>query len=179
MESKFYLTAILTLGLGSSFTLAPFQTVEAIPATTTPSSSTYHTNSAFKAPSATANQAREQDQMAAWMIEAAQVAKDYVDGLDKEQYAQSWEKSDPLFQKTISQKEWATALEMSRKPLGRTKSRTLKDQRPALDPHGLPKGPYMVVEYHTAFEKAPQSGELLTLRRDPDGRWRVLTYQVN
>ncbi len=120
-----------------------------------------------------------QDEMAAWMIEAAQVAKDYVEGLDRGEYANSWPKGDILFQRTISQKEWVTALGLARKRLGGVKSRTLKDQRPAWDPHGLPKGPYMVVEYNTSFDRAPNSGELLTLRRGADGHWRVLTYQVN
>jgi uncharacterized cupin superfamily protein len=48
-----------------------------------------------------------------------------------------------------------------------------------MNPHGLPRGAYMVVEYNTSFENAPASGELLTLRQGTDGKWRVLTYQVN
>jgi hypothetical protein len=121
----------------------------------------------------------DQNLWAAWMIEAAQVAKDYVDTLDQEKYQESWGKGDALFQRTINQKEWTAALDLSRKSLGKVKSRTLKDEKPAIDPQGLPKGPYMVVEYSTSFEKAPNSGELLTLRRGNDGQWKVLTYQVN
>lgn len=129
-------------------------------------------------PGASANTA-DQGEIAAWKIETAQVAKDYVEGLDKGDYAQSWTKGDQLFQHTITQKEWDMALNDNRKKLGRVKSRTLKDQKPAWDPHGLPKGPYMVVEYNTSFENAPDSGELLTMRKGSDGKWRVLTYQVN
>lgn len=122
---------------------------------------------------------KQNEEMAAWMIEAGQVAKNYVEGLDKGEYAASWTKGDVLFQRTITQKEWTTALNLARKRLGNMRSRTLKDQRPAWDPVGLPKGPYMVVEYNTSFDAAPGSGELLTLRRGGDGKWRVLTYQVN
>lgn len=121
----------------------------------------------------------DQGELAAWAIETAQVGKDYVEGLDNGQYAQSWSKGDQLFQHTITQKEWEMALNDNRKKLGKVKSRTLKDQKPAWDPRGLPKGAYMVVEYNTSFENAPQSGELLTMRRGSDGKWRVLTYQVN
>lgn len=117
--------------------------------------------------------------LAAWMIETSQIAKEYVDGLDKGQYAQSWTKGDQLFQHTITQPEWEEALNDNRKKLGKVNSRTLKRQLPAWDPKGLPKGPYMVVEYNTDFENAHGSGELLTLRRGTDGKWRVLTYQVN
>jgi hypothetical protein len=122
---------------------------------------------------------KQNEEMAAWMIEAGQVAKNYVEGLDKGEYSASWAKGDILFQRTITQKEWTTALNLARKRLGNVQSRTLKDQRPAWDPVGLPKGPYMVVEYNTSFDAAPGSGELLTLRRGSDGIWRVLTYQVN
>lgn len=114
----------------------------------------------------------------AWMIETAQVSKDYVEGLDKGEYAKSWTKGDQLYQHTITQKEWEYALNKSRKNLGRVKSRTIKKHMPGWDPQGLPKGPYMVVEYKTSFDNAPDSGELLTLRRGSDGKWRVLTYQV-
>lgn len=124
-------------------------------------------------------QQTDQGQISAWMIETEHAAKDYVEGLDRGDYAPSWSKGDQLFQHTITQQEWAWALGEKRKKLGKVLSRTLKDQKPAWDPQGLPKGPYMVVEYNTSFEKAPKSGETLTLRRGTDGKWRVLTYQVD
>lgn len=120
-----------------------------------------------------------QPQQAAWVIEAARAANDYVETIDKELYAKSWNKGDQIFQHTISQNEWANALTQNRKPLGKVISRKLKDERLAMDPQGLPKGAYMVVEYQTSFERAPHSGEVLTLRHDDNGDWKVLTYQVN
>lgn len=119
-----------------------------------------------------------QEDMAASMIETAQAAKDYVETIDKGQYAESWKKGDKLFQQTITQEEWVQALNGSRKGLGRVMSRELRLQRPAWNPKGLPKGAYMVIEYNTSFEYAPHAGELLTLRKGADGKWRVLTYQV-
>ncbi|MBA3722066.1 MAG: DUF4019 domain-containing protein [Parachlamydiaceae bacterium] len=125
---------------------------------------------------ATGNQTND---MAAWMIEASRAAQEYVDLLDNGRYAESWTKGAQVFEHKISQAEWVGALNMARARLGSVKSRTLKDEKPAFDPKGLPKGPYMVVEYNTSFEFAPNSGELLTLMRESDGRWKVLTYQVN
>lgn len=121
---------------------------------------------------------REQE-LAATMPEAAKAANDYVALLDQGKYADSWSEGARVFQSTISQSEWVTALKLARQPLGRVKSRTLKDQKPAWDPAGLPRGSYMVLEYNTSFEGAPNSGELLTLMREPNGKWKVLTYQVN
>lgn len=119
------------------------------------------------------------EELNAWLIESAKVAQDYVQLIDQGRYAETWTRGAKLFQKTISQGEWTTALNLARKPLGAVKSRTLKDQKPAWDPKGMPKGAYMVVDYKTSFARAPNSGELLTLMRESNGTWKVLTYQVN
>lgn len=124
-------------------------------------------------------QTDQSNPMAAWTVEALRAAQEYVNLLDQGHYEQSWQVGAQIFQRTMNQKEWATALALSRGKLGRMISRTLKDEKPAFDPKGLPKGAYMVVEFNTAFEKAPKSGELLTLMRERDGKWKVLTYQVN
>lgn len=120
----------------------------------------------------------QQRQMPAWLIESNQAAKDYVEGLDKEQYSQSWSKGDELFQKIVAQDEWSKMLNISRKRLGKANARRGKLQQPTSNPPGLPQGAYMVIEYETSFENAPQSIERLTLRRGNDGKWRVLTYHV-
>ena len=184
MRQILYIAAGLSLGLGigtPSFSLQAEQTspssvktADANQAVSSPESTT-HSQTGTSASDETKNQA----EMAAWMIETGQVAKDYVNGLDNGQYSQSWSKGDQLFQHTITQDEWTKALETSRRGLGKVISRTLKLQNPAWDPHGLPKGPYMVIEYDTSFQNSPRAVELLTLRRGTDGKWRILTYQVN
>lgn len=135
-------------------------------------------NAAVTAPAPTAEHTDE-GQVNAWKIEAAKAAQEYVNLLDQGRYTDSWRQGSPLFQKTINQNEWNMALQMARKRLGVVKSRTLKDEKIAWDPKGLPKGAYMVVEYNTSFEKAANSGELLTLIREDNGDWKVLTYQVD
>jgi Protein of unknown function (DUF4019) len=173
MRKFLFVTTFLSFSLGASFSLS------AVGASSTLSQPSSTQGSKAASGTEVSNEKEDQGQTAAGMIESAQVAQDYVDGLDGEQYAQSWTKGDQIFQHTISKEEWTKALNLSRKPLGKVKSRKLKDQRPAWDPHGLPRGAYMVVEYDTSFENAPSSGELLTLRKGSDGKWRVLTYQVN
>lgn len=128
---------------------------------------------------ATAEAARpSDDEINASLIESAAVAKQYVDDVDKGEYALSWSKSDPIFQKTITQKEWKTYLGNVRHRFGKVISRKMKDQRTAWDPKGLPEGAYMVVIYDTSFQNQPNIEELLTLRKGPDNQWRVLTYEM-
>jgi Protein of unknown function (DUF4019) len=119
-----------------------------------------------------------QDEMAAWMLESARAAKDYVDDLDKGQYAESWTKSDEIFKNTLTQSEWVTLLNAVRKDLGKVHSRTIRLHSPVWNPLKMPPGLYMVIDYDTSFENAPRSSELLILRRGADGQWRVLSYFV-
>lgn len=125
------------------------------------------------------NNSDKQSQMAAWLLDSKRIANHYVSAIDKELYLQSWTEGDQLFQHTISKDDWVKGLSRNRKPLGHVISRKFKDQRLAMDPQGLPKGAYMVVEYETFFDREPISLELLTLRQGDDGVWRVLTYQLN
>jgi Protein of unknown function (DUF4019) len=172
MRKFLFVTMMLTLGLARN----SFLSAQGVYSNTTVPSY----KSDINAPSETERAGeKEKQNQAADMILSAREAKDYVGGLDREQYAQSWESGDPLFQHTITKEQWIKALDRSRKRLGKMNARNIKDQRPAWNPAGLPRGAYMVVEFDTSFQNAPYSGELLTLRKGPDGKWRVLTYQVN
>lgn len=168
-------TAIVSFGIGNYFSLFAAET-STISGTTAKSSSSTRTESST---STSSHDKEDQSQLAAWVLESGKAAQDYVEGLDQEKYADSWSKGDQIFQHTITKEEWADNLKDKRKPLGKMKSRTLKDQRIAKDPHGLPKGAYMIVQYKTTFANGPEAEELITLRRGSDGKWRVLTYQIN
>jgi hypothetical protein len=176
MEMKMRNQFILGIALGCSLTM--FAGAQA-PITKSPDDIAPRYGYFTVAANSEASDVATQSKAAADMIDALQVAKKYVDNIDSGQYEDSWRSGDSIFQKTINPKEWITALQQARAPLGAVKSRTLKDEKPAFNPKGLPQGAYMVVEYTTSFEKAPNSGELLTLRKGEDGKWRVLTYQVN
>lgn len=99
--------------------------------------------------------------------------------LDKEQYEKSWQEGSLMFRNTVTSKEWSNAMLKLRKPLGSLMSRSIVDIRTAKDPQGLPAGDYMVYFYKSSFMNKKQSFELVTLVQESDGKWRVLTYQVD
>lgn len=97
--------------------------------------------------------------------------------LDRGDYGKSWDTASAIMKLTLPKDQWITILNKVRKPLGSVRSRTVLDQRTAKDPHGLPKGDYMVMFYKTVFS-SKTANELVTLYFE-EGTWSVLTYQVN
>jgi hypothetical protein len=128
---------------------------------------------------AAVSESKDSADIAASMIESLRAAQDFVGLIDRGLYGESWSRGSRLLQATVGQAQWVQALQFARARLGSVKARTLKDQKPAWDPKGLPNGAYMVVEFNVDFEKVANSGELLTLMREAGGTWKVLTYQVN
>lgn len=113
-----------------------------------------------------------------WKKEAAETAKNYVVELDQEHYAESWEKGGPLFKSMRNQQEWVKELNQTRKPLGKMISRTLVAENLVRDPHDPAKTIYVVIEYNTSFEKAPEGKEHLILKRGPGSQWYIGSYDV-
>jgi hypothetical protein len=131
------------------------------------------------APASTpADQQTSQQETNPDMTSSAASALQWLGLIDKGQYDQSWQSGAKLFQQTMPEKEWSTYLDGVRKPLGSVSSRQVIDQRPAKNPNGLPEGDYMVLFYNTAFSSKPSAYELVTMMKESDGQWRVLTYQV-
>lgn len=98
--------------------------------------------------------------------------------LDRGDYGKSWDDAAALMKLTVPKNDWIQILNKMRKPFGSVKSRQVADQRTAKDPQGLPKGDYMVLFYNTEFSSKSGAHELVTLYFD-DGKWNVLTYQVD
>lgn len=133
-------------------------------------------------PNQTAQQAQttSTDQAAANpdLTVSAAVAQSWLKGVDNEKYEQSWDQEAKQAQNVIKKEEWKQVLDAVRKPLGSVVDRKLLDQRTAKDPKGLVPGDYMVLFYKTKFQNKDSSYELITLQKEADGQWRVLTYQV-
>jgi Protein of unknown function (DUF4019) len=98
--------------------------------------------------------------------------------IDKGDYQGSWDQGSKIMQSTIGKDEWVNYLDAMRKPLGQPSGRQILDQRTSKDPQGLPAGDYMVLLYNTNFASKAGTKELVTLIKESDGQWKVLTYQI-
>ncbi len=110
--------------------------------------------------------------------ESSEAALKWLNFVDAESYEKSWDEASKVLQLTVPRLQWVKILDQIRKPLGKQSGRKMSDQRVAKDPKGLPPGDYMVFFYNTQFVKHKDGYELLTLVHD-NGKWQVMTYQVN
>ena len=112
------------------------------------------------------------------LTDTANVANQWLKLIDDARYGESWDYGSQKFQFTIKRDEWIKAEEKLRRPFGRLISRQLIEQRTAKDPKGLPPGDYMVLYYRSSFTGRPEAQELITMVKESDGGWRVLTYNA-
>lgn len=122
---------------------------------------------------------KEQAQLDQDLADTANVSSQWLKLIDEGKYGESWDYGSKTFQFTIKRDEWVKAEEKLRKPLGSYVSRKLIEQRTAKNPKGLPAGDYMVLYYKSSFSNRPEANELITMVRESDGKWRVLTYHVS
>ncbi len=113
------------------------------------------------------------------LTESALAAQEWLKAVDAHEYGKSWDLGSAVFKLTISREEWTTAMKAMREPLGNVISRKVVDQRTAANPQGLPAGEYIVLFYSTSFSNRSKANELLTLVKEKDGQWRVLTYNAS
>lgn len=111
--------------------------------------------------------------------QSAKAADAWLKLMDEGNYDETWDKSSATLELLIPKSHWKSLMSALRKPFGSVRSRKLIEQRPAFNPAGLPKGEYMVLVYSTSFSSRPNAHELVTMVKESDGNWKVLTYQAN
>lgn len=98
--------------------------------------------------------------------------------VDAGDYPLSWRTAAALLQSSLTQPQWASALQTSRLPLGGVKSRTLKAASYSRTLPFAPDGDYVLMEYETRFEFKPLAIETLTTMKDRDNTWKVAGYFI-
>jgi hypothetical protein len=111
-------------------------------------------------------------------ISAIASAQSWLDIVDAEKYAESWEQAAELFKSAISEVKWVESIQVVRNPLGKVLSRKLNSQKYMTSLPGAPDGEYVVIQYNTEFENKKVAIETITPMLDADGKWRVSGYYI-
>ena len=100
------------------------------------------------------------------------------DLVDQGNYAASWDASSPGFKRMVTQEEWDRAVHSVREPLGGCLSRTLRSHKLVDSFPGAPRGPFVVLQFQTNFERKQGAVETVTPALGEDHRWRVTSYFI-
>jgi len=109
---------------------------------------------------------------------AIECAQTWLELVDAEKNAQSWDQAAELFRAAVTKEQWEKALQGLRKPLGKMRSRKLKSKKYTKTAPGAPDGQYVIIQYQTSFERKTVALETVTPMIDKDGKWRVSGYFI-
>ena len=98
--------------------------------------------------------------------------------VDEGAYDQSWDEAAAFFKSAMNRKQWNSALEMARRPLGKLISRKVLSKTYTTQLPGAPDGEYVVIMFKTSFENKKSAIETVTPMLDKDGQWRVSGYYI-
>jgi len=105
----------------------------------------------------------------------------WLQEIDQNQYAQSWQDAAPSFQKALTSDKWVAALNSVRTPLGKCKDRKLAsalEQTEMPSAAGALKGDFVIAQYNTSFENLAYAVETVTFEKTPDGTWKAAGYFI-
>jgi hypothetical protein len=111
-------------------------------------------------------------------VAAAQAAAQaWLALLDAGKYSQSWSTAAKVVQESHPESQWVPHISAIRSRLGAVQSRSLAAESAQSKP-GAPQGEHVVVRFTTHFEHKADAAEIVTLRKDSDGQWRVEGYSI-
>jgi hypothetical protein len=109
-------------------------------------------------------------------ITAAQI---WLALIDAGQYSEGWKEAGTVFQSAVAEPDSVAALGNDRRVLGNVLARRLKSAKLTQELPGAPDGPYVVMEFETAFANRKSAVETVTFRLEKDRRWKAAGYFIN
>lgn len=98
--------------------------------------------------------------------------------LDAKDWGRAWEGASAMFRASVPIAAWMDGIPKVRDPLGKLSNREpiASMYRDTLE--GRPRGDYVTVSFDSRFSDKDEVEEIVTLVREPDGKWRVTGYQT-
>jgi len=97
--------------------------------------------------------------------------------LDRRDWGRAWETSSAMFRSAVPLGTWMDGIPKVREPLGALVERTSAEAIYKTTLEGRPNGEYVTVNFQSKFDKR-ELQEVVTMVREPDGKWRATGYSI-
>jgi hypothetical protein len=131
-----------------------------------------------KAPEAPAAAALDEKTVAAYEAAGQAAALVWLTQLDRGMWGEAWDQSSRVFRANVPLGTWMDAVPKSRGALGAATERKVGDIVFKTELAGQPNGAYVSVLFVSTFPGKAPMDEIVTMVREPDGRWRVTGYST-
>lgn len=109
---------------------------------------------------------------------AKAAAADFLQLVDADRFAESWQQSASLLKEKITEDQWVEQLTKTRRIAGAHKSRSQEEITYSTGAKDSPEGEYILLIYASSFENKAEVKEMVTVMHDSDQRWRVAGYFI-
>lgn len=107
---------------------------------------------------------------------AREAAESWLELLDAEDFAKTWEEAASFFQESIGEDEWVQQVTTIRQQTGEVEDRDYVASESETDPDGVPEGEYVNIQYQSEFGTAGAAAEVVVLVHEEERGWRVVGY---
>ncbi|HCE44291.1 MAG TPA: hypothetical protein DET40_12145 [Lentisphaeria bacterium] len=109
---------------------------------------------------------------------AVKAAKAWLELIDSEKYAESWDAAAAYFKNALTKEKWLEAVAPVRKPLGKLVTRKIDTKDYKTELPGTPDGEYYILQFKTSFENKKTAVETVTMMLEKDGSWKSSGYFI-
>jgi len=95
---------------------------------------------------------------------------------DAGKFEATWDEAATSFQKAQAKADWAKGLGGARPTMGKLVTRTFLNHEIRMNLPDLPPGKYITVRFNSVFEKHKDGAESVTLIRDGNRGFRMMSY---
>lgn len=110
------------------------------------------------------------------VAQAEEAALAWLALVDAGKFDETWDEASTSFQKAQKREEWSTGLGGARPAMGKLVSRTLHNHEVRQELPNLPPDKYVTVRFASVFENHKDGAESVTLVRDGERGFRMVSY---
>ena len=108
---------------------------------------------------------------------ATAVAMEFLQLIDSQQYAESWQMAAGLMKEKVAEKDWVEKLSKARTLSGEVLERAEKSTTYSPSAKDSPEGEYISLIFDSKYQRAESVSEYVTVMLE-DGHWKVAGYFI-